>query len=247
MDYFSDAPRTFKAFLADPRESQFRVGYMRTGEAKGYLDMTMGGQLNVANLIFENGHLLNFAIKGLVSSRFQYGSKSFDLQNSDFIGGFATVFGRNTSFVEFFLSHQSSHAGDDVIAANPSAFQNHSHENVRLMYSREFVFPVRLYAGPEIVVRSDPESLRWKTHFHVGGEYYPDFLKDVVFAAYLSTKQENDWAVDAAVTIGYLLGDGSRVTRRQRLFLEAYNGYSPMGQFSLQRECSVLMGFAFTL
>ncbi len=247
VDYFSDAPRAFKSLLADPREAQFRVGYLKTGEKNSYLDMVMGGQLNIVNIILENGHILNIGLKGLISSRFQFASKSFDLQNSDYIGGLTVVFGRNTTFLELFHSHQSSHFGDDLVASNPAIFKNYSYESVRLLFSKEFVFPLRVYGGPKLIYRADPEELLMKSHIILGATYFPELINDLYFALNFESKQENDWTVDSAFTVGYMLGEGAKVQRRQRLFLEIYNGYSPMGQLSKIREFSVLAGFAFTL
>ncbi len=247
VEYFSDRPRNFKSLLADPREGQLRVGCLYSDSNHSYLDLTMGGQLNLANFTFEDELLLNVAIKGLVASRFQYGSISFDLQNSDFIGGIVTSLGKKSQFIELYLSHQSSHHGDDVISQNPSLFRNFSFESIRFLYSKDLLTPLRVYGGTQWLLRADPESLLKKWRVILGAELTFSFLPDLFVASHANFKQENRWTPDLAFVVGYYLGETAKIQRKQRIFFELTHGYSVMGQFSEQKETSAFLGFGFTL
>jgi hypothetical protein len=252
--WFSDAPRELKALLADPRETQLRVGYLRQGNKNSYLDLGLGGHLGVARKETKES-AFSLQVRALAMGRFQFGSKSFDYQNGDFIGGLASSYRHGQDAFEVFLSHQSSHLGDDVIAKGRS-FSNYSFESARILYSHDFtseLWPsLRLYSGLAMKARAVPSRIQGKFMPIIGGDwYFLSRLPDLFVAADLRLKEENDFAPNFSFIVGYELGQkiqvAAQVQRRQRFFLELYNGYSNQGQFDQEREFSLFAGIGFTL
>ena len=96
--------------------------------------------------------------------------------------------------------------------------------------------------------RADPSTLQGKITAIAGGDWH--FLEQMpgLFAAVdFHFRQENDWAPNSTFVLGIEMGDRSVVQRLQRLFIEIFNGYSEMGQFSDRREFYGLIGMGFTL
>lgn len=242
--WFPVRPRVFRALAADPREAQLRVGVLRADVGKSFLDLGFGGQLPLAR--WEEGdRAFEIAAKGLTTSRFQFGSRSFDLQNSDMIGGLAGSYRAGPHAVEVLVSHQSSHLGDD--ASLQRAPINYSFEALRALYAEELAPRLRAYFGFDVRLRADPSRLRGKMSFIGGGDWR--FLPSVtaLYAAVdVRFKGDNSYTPNVTLVVAYELGD-PLAPFRQRLFLELFDGYSLLGQFDQQRESYVMLGMGFTL
>lgn len=233
-EWLADRPRDFKALLADPRETQVRAGFLKADNQKSYMELGLGGHLGIVREESEDSATTLMA-RALIGSRFEIGSRSFDLQNTDFIGGLAGSYRKNDDALELFLFHQSSHLGDGI----PQ--RNYSLESLRVLYSRTFSL-LRLYGGGEIKLRSDPRDLAGKFSLISGGDWH--FTEDFFTAVDIRFKQETDFKSNVTFVIGYELGP---LPRRHRIFLELFDGYSNLGQFAHTREFYAMLGFGFTL
>ncbi len=246
VDWFSDYSRLYPPALADPREAQVRVGYLQNGNANSYLDMALGGDIG---LVREAGDdpSWTLTIRALITSRFRFFSKYIDQQNSDYLGGAAFGFKAGPGLWEILLYHQSSHLGDGAFENEGKVPFNYSYEALRLEHSRFIGETFRWYLGADIKVRASPLRLWGKTTAIAGAEWhFLPTLPDLFTALDVKFKGENSWAPNTSLILGYELGDPKTTDRRQRLFLEVFNGYSNMGQYSSDREFYVFSGFGFT-
>jgi len=244
-EFFADRGRAFKALLADPREAQVKLGFLRADDGHSYYDLAFGGDVGLLHSAFAAEQDFSLTVRGLIAARFHFFSRSFDLLNTDFIGGLAAGYRRGEFSAELFLHHQSSHLGDEVLESGERERIDFSRETLRLMGSWERG-PLRLYGGPALVVRSDPETAESDLILQAGTEYRQTVMGVPCYAAVdLQSKEENDWAANVAVQVGVELGDPQSVLKRQRLFLEYFNGHSSMGQYHEEHEAYVLLGIGF--
>ena len=243
------AQRLFPAPIADPRWPRFDVGY------QGYFDDVELG--NVAAVSFgENFPLVSGAapfagrwevgIQGGVFSVFDLDSYSFDLINSDFIGGVTTAYrrGRFATTLRFF--HQSSHLGDEYLLRSPIDRVNLSFEELALLVGYDFFGMLRLAAGGGYIVHREPAdlepgSLQVCADFESPRPFAGGHLRPIA-GVDLQFREESDWELDRSVVAG-LQVESTRMGRiKMRMLLEYYGGRSPNGQFYV-REVEYL-GFA---
>jgi hypothetical protein len=245
-DLFSDAGRAFPALLADPREAQIRLGYLQdTQRHESVFDLGFGGDLGVLRAS-DGDRDLTLTARGLIAPRFQFFSQSFNLINTDFLGGPALGFRRGPTAVELFPYHQSSHLGDDELVREGRPYSNYSYEAGRLLLSQMVARGLRLYGGPAVKVRGDPEELRGKVTLQAGAEGRILVLGLPAFAAVdVQSKEEADWQVSTCVQVGFELGNPERIVKRQRVFVEFYSGSSYLGQFYKESETHIMVGGGF--
>jgi len=243
---FSDRGRAFRPLIADQREAQVRMGFLQdTGDERSFLDLALGGDLGILHLADGNRWGASLTARGLVASRFEFFSDSFDLQDVDFIGGPALGFRSGPNSLEVFPFHQSSHLGDDLVGEGVTPI-DFSHEAVRLLAARELPLGLRAYGGIGVKVRADPGELEGKVTPQAGIEGRWDVLGVPSFAAVdLQTREEADWRMNVTVQVGVELGNPVAVLKRQRLFLEFFDGASNMGQFWDDRQTTVTAGIGF--
>lgn len=246
LQWFSDKPREMAPLLADPAEAQMKVGYLFKGDDKSYLEMGLGGQLGVVRADLEEGALA-FQVRGQILSRFEFFSHSFDLQDTDFTGGLSTSYRHGTTVYEILTGHRSSHLGDDIQSRGLRSPINFSYEFVRFLSSFKIFDGIRLYGGAQTNVRSDPATIRWRPIFILGGDVRPfTNLPDFFTALDLRFMGPHEYSPNLSLAIGYELGNASQ-SRRQRIQLEVFNGYSNLGQFDQTREFYFFLGFAFAM
>lgn len=204
----------------------------------------MGGDLGVYHQKSE-GAALSLTSRGLLATRFQYFSRSFDFQNLDAIGGLALGYRKAQDAFEVFLGHQSSHLGDDVLDQGLMPFAEVSFEFLRVLYAREIPELGRFYGGAEYIFRAEPTHWRGDLGFHLGLEAYP-FQSGFFSALDIQLLERTDYDVDLSIVLGQELHSRSRYPNPIRLFLEFYRGRSYLGQFSKVKETYVLLGMGFT-
>jgi len=244
VEWFSDKGRVFPVLLADPREAYFRLGFGRTNDSKTIWDMTFGGDVALLRTREPGGTDTSLTVRGVIDPRFQFEDSSFQLQNTDFIGGLAYGWARDAKAYEVFFYHESSHLGDEVTP--PRESNDFSREMLRFLASRRFG-PLMVYGGPSFATRTTPSSIDGWIFIQGGGEY--DFKvcnQDMYAALDLKSKQENDWAVNSSLQVGVELGNPEKVKNRQRVFVEFFTGHTEMGQFVNETESYVLLGVGYT-
>ncbi len=245
VELFSDRGRVFPPLLADPKEAQFRLGFLGDFHGSAFLDFVFGGDAALARVDYDNGRMCSLTVRGLVSPRFQFNSSSFDLLNTDFQGGLALGTSKGDTACEWYLFHQSSHLGDEVLDSGLREKIDYSKEGLRFLTSRR-LGPLRLYGGPTVNFRTDPDEYEETLVLQAGAEYA--FMQDtrpMFLALDLRSRQGNDWNVNATAQFAVELGDPKVVKRRHRLFVELFTGYSDMGQYYNESESRVLIGVAY--
>ena len=243
-ELFSDKGRVFPACLADPREAQFRLGFLRTSDNHTDWDFGFGADIALLRSRGADGREFSFTIRGLIQPRFRFDG-SLDLLNTDFRGGVAWGTMLDGKGCELFLYHESSHLGDDVIERGERENNDYSKESLRFLVTRRFS-DLRVYAGPSYNLRAKPDDLRRALTLQCGAEqWYKIRTQPAYVALDLQSKQENDWAVTAALQVGIELGDPKVVARRHRVFVEFFTGHSNMGQFVNETESYVMLGVGY--
>lgn len=249
----------FAPLLADPKEPQFfthvrsvrpegddrvTLGAVGFGETFGlYRDAKGGG--GAADGEGGDGWQLNLA--GGLFAQFNLDAASSDLINADYVIGMPITWRRGPHALRARVYHQSSHLGDEfLLGPNPPARQNLSYESCEAIYSRQNA-AWRWYAGGEYLFRREPEELE-PLGMHGGVEYRsaaPLFAGARLVAGLdLKSWDQHDWEPSVAVVAGFEFESAALNGRRIRALFEAYDGFTPYGQF-YEEEISYF-GFGLT-
>jgi hypothetical protein len=242
----------FWGSLADNRWPRFSVGY------QGYIaDPELG---NVAAVSFGESFPLiggpapfegrwEFGIQGGVFSIFDLDSSSFDLINSDFVGGVTASYARGpfSTMLRFF--HQSSHLGDEYLLRNRVERINLSFEEIEWLLGYELFDMFRLAIGGGYLVHREPAELapgsfRTSVDFTSPWAFAGGHLRPIA-AVDMQLLQENDWSPDWSLAAGLQLENPQVGRLRMRAVIEYYEGHSPNGQFYARQIEYV--GFALRL
>lgn len=162
---------------------------------------------------------------------FQLREKATDLVSSDFlIAADLSYRNRNTSY-RTRLSHQSAHLGDDFLDKRGIERINFSFEDLGLTATHSFG-PWRAYGGGAYIVRAKPSSIE-RESLHIGGEYRGSARlwlgSRLLGGLHAEFTQQHDWKPNVRALVGIEFQGGGN--RRFGIQLEAYDGYSPWGQF----------------
>ncbi|RME73723.1 MAG: DUF1207 domain-containing protein [Planctomycetota bacterium] len=244
-ELFTDEPRAFAPILANPREANIRLGFMLDNKGKSFWDLGFGGDLGLLSYKSPNWFFIA-TVRGLVAPRFAFFSKSFDLLNTDFLGGVAFGLKTNSWGGEVFVYHQSSHLGDEILSRGERKRIDYSRETFQILIEQYFFSSLRVYSGLSYHIRALPASLEGRFTIHGGGEYYlKKFFLPVFLALDMQAHQFHQWEPNISLQIGVELGNPMKVLKRQRLFFELYYGFSNMGQYYNERKVYILMGIGY--
>lgn len=173
-------------------------------------------------------------IFGAVFSQFNLSESSDELINSDFVVGVPLTFKRGAVSARARFWHQSSHLGDELILGGRAP--------PRIDLSIEVLDGLlawehgawRAYGGGYYVVRHSAEMKR--TGVHAGIDYAgrSAILAGGRLVVGLDVKwfDETDWHSGVSGKIGVEFGRPAPARRGLTLLLEAYDGFSPFGQFA---------------
>ncbi len=244
--WFSSRGRVFQPLLADPMEALFRLGFLYEGQDQRWdADITFGGDLGLLWARFPSNNSLSLSVRGLVSSRFDVFSESFNLLNIDFLGGLALGYDQAPNSFELLVFHQSSHLGDERLDHHLDTRIDYGKEEARFMYARAWRGG-RIYGGLSFTLHALPEDIEHSFTLQGGVEDTFQVWKLNMFAALdLQSRQENDWTPNVAAKWGVWLGNPRKVKNRQWAFLSFFNGFSSMGQFYDVRETFGMLGVGY--
>jgi hypothetical protein len=230
----------FKPLMAAPREPRFFSGYQHLS-SDGALDSFNGALVGLG----ENFGLIRWrdsdsnaswdiGVTGGLVSLFKLNQKSTDLINSDFLVGLTASYRSGGASFRSRIFHQSSHLGDEFLLKNDEFERiNYSFEALDITGSRKWG-PWRAYAGGAYMVRVKPEDID-RASVQFGGEY--SGIKPLWKGAYLKAGvntelvQEQSWSPNVHAVLGIEFGKTRANTRRFGMEFDAYDGYSPWGQF----------------
>lgn len=185
---------------------------------------------------------LQIGIAASVIALFDIDSKSNDLINADYTAGIPLTWRRGDFSARLQLYHQSSHLGDEFVLRAPANRVNLSYEAVEAIASQD-LGRWRVYFGGEYLLAREPDDLD-RASLHGGLEYRGErgyfrlgYLGLGRFVAGLDLKsfEEHNWSVDASLKAGFELSRAERSGRSARLLAEAFKGFSPHGQFYIER------------
>ncbi len=240
---FDDDRRAFRPLRADPREAALRLGILYDNHSDTMFDFGIGGDLGLYRREVRGGNL-TLSGRGQIVSRFQFNSESFDLLNTDFIGGAALGWTRGVHEMELYFYHVSSHLGDEKLDFGERDRVNYARESIRFLYSRQ-LGRWRLYGGPTITLSGDDVATENRVTLQLGTEV--DFrLWDLPMYAGLDLqgRQTHDFRPNVTTVLGLKLGNPARHDP-VRLYLEFFDGYSNMGQYFDERERYIMGGLGY--
>ncbi len=243
---FSHRPRAFEALRADPREALFRVGALQEQGAGWHLDLGWGGDLPILHGEPSGGHL-SLTARGLFSGRFAGDSPSFDLLDTDFLGGVALGYRWGRWAAEAFLRHVSSHLGDEPLDRGDLRRRDEAEESLRLLVSAA-LGTGRALLGAETVLHSEDPARADAVTLRLGLEWDCTLLQHACFVATeLRALQRPGWTGRAVLRAGLALArPGPRGEPcRQHFVVEAFVGPSDLGQRWDQRERYLFSGLSY--
>ena len=243
---FSSKGRVFQPLLADPMEAIFRLSLFYEGRDRRWdAGVAFGGDIGLFYARLPANRNLSLTVRGLVSSRFDMFSESFDLLNIDYLGGLALGYARPPTSLEFLFFHQSSHLGDEILDRGTGSRIDYGKEVARLLWARQWR-DGRVYAGLAFTLHAFPADIQHTLTLQAGGEYALQIWKLPTFVALdVQSRQEQDWALNVSAKWGVYLGNPRKVSNRQWVFLSFFNGFSNMGQFYNVRETCAVMGVGY--
>ena len=150
--------QSFCALVADPKEPSTFISYLR-GRFRT-LDDPSGAVTNIATIgVGDTFGLIRFGgpaagegfqldVIGAIFAQFDVGKSATDLINTDYVIGMPLTFRRSGFSLRTKLYHQSSHLGDEVLAAR---HRNRTRESI-----------VRIVRSARLHRDRAPEGIRWR-------------------------------------------------------------------------------------
>ncbi len=243
----------FIPLLADPKEPRFYLSYRIFTLRSKQIHAGVGGYGEIFGLYRHRdtagGYDWQANFGGGIHSQFDLHSPSLDLINTDFLIGFPFSFRKGAGSYRLTLYHQSSHLGDEFLLHNNIERIELSFEAIDLLRSYEWK-TWRVYYGGAYMVHKEPTSMK-PALLHGGLEYYaaePLVGRGRLVAGWdLKSDEEHDWSLNSSLKFGLQFDSSANNGRYIRLLVEGYKGFTPYGQFFLDRTSyagiGVYLGF----
>ena len=231
----------FRPLLADPKEPHFYLSYRHYAYQSQHINAAAGGYGEIFGINRYVDHAdgsawqLNFG--GGAHAQFNLDKPSRALVNTDYTIGFPVSYRKGAASMRIALYHQSSHLGDEYLLQTITNRLEFSYEALNILWSREWQ-EWRVYGGGEYMIHKVPNELRpWGAQG--GVEFYgtgPILGRGrLVGGLDLKVDQEHDWAVNGSFKTGLQFDSSEPNGRYIRVLAEGYRGYSPHGQFYVNR------------
>jgi hypothetical protein len=245
FSWFESGHRAVDILRADPTEARFRFGVMFDKDSRFLEDLAVGGDLGIIRISFQDGSFLSLNARGVLTSRFEFGSESFDLLDVDFVGGPALGYRSGDWSVGMWINHRSAHLGDEVLERGDRERIDFSLEEIRTVADYR-LGSFRIYGGVRVVVHAWPEELLGRTTLQLGGEWSGRSMQLPLYLAFDGQLRLDDPDLTGlSLQFGVELGCDECSSRCQSLFLEGFTGRSHLGQFHQERERYVMFGFLY--
>jgi hypothetical protein len=175
---------------------------------------------------------------GSIDSLFNLDLPGDALVNTDYRFGVPLTWRRGNFSARTRFFHQSSHLGDELIlGGNAPPRISLSFETVDLLMAWEFG-GWRVYGGGNYVWRSSASQYDKGAGAHLGfdfvsqsGVFFGQRLTGGIDVKWL---EQTEWRSGTSAKLGLMLGRYSPDRRGFTLFLEAYEGFAPFGQFFVE-------------
>lgn len=178
------------------------------------------------------GNGLQLSVSAAVFAQYNLDAESSDLINADYIVGLPLTYRHNRHSARLRLYHQSSHLGDEFLLNVQPERINLSFESLELLYSYDWE-SWRAYIGGEHILSIEPAGID-KNMLHGGLEYRSGATGNKrgqwIVGVDTTGAEYHDWSVNWSLKAGYEF-DAASEGQRLRVLLEAYDGFTPHGQF----------------
>jgi hypothetical protein len=240
----------FRPLLADPKEPHFYLSYRYYVYQSQSINAASGGYGEIFGINRyvdrADGSAWQINFGGGAHAQFNLDMPSRALVNTDYTIGFPVSYRKGPASVRLTLYHQSSHLGDEFLLQTKTNRMEFSYEALNVISSREWS-EWRVYGGGEYLLHKVPNELRpWAGQ--CGVEYYgngPVLGRGrIVGGLDLKIDQEHDWAVNGSFKTGLQFDSSEPNGRYIRVLAEGYRGFSPHGQFYVNRISYWGMGIA---
>jgi hypothetical protein len=253
----------FAPLIADPKEPEFLISYLRVRSDLRDTDMGAIGLGEAFGLIRwpgpEPGDGLQVSLAGAVFAQFDMGTSSNDLLNADYLIALPVTYRRGALAARARYYHQSSHLGDEfLLRTQPQPERvNLSFEAIELLVAAE-LGPLRAYGGGEYLTRRAPPELEPGV-LHGGLEFrQPGPLFRIgalgrarlVAALDVRSWQQQSWRPGWSGRAGLEFAPAQEdwgLGQRLAVLVHLYDGPSPYGQFYLVEVTSVGVGAHFRI
>jgi hypothetical protein len=229
----------FEPLLADPKEPRFFASVQQLDGGKPLNRFQagvvgLGGNFELVRWREQDsGEAWQLGLTSGICALFKLRDQASDLVNSDYLAGISVSHRNGSRSYRARLTHQSSHLGDEFLIKSDIERINYSFEELDLTAS-QFWGDWRAYGGGGYIVRSKPRDID-RTSLVAGGEYHGSktLWGHSRFAAgiHADLQQQHSWRPNLHVVLGLMFGNPRKSDRQIGVQLEAYDGYSPWGQF----------------
>ena len=175
---------------------------------------------------------------GSIDSLFNLDLPGDALVNTDYRLGLPLTWRRGSFSARARMVHQSSHLGDELIlGGNAPRRIDLSFQTVDFLAAWEYR-GWRAYGGGAYVGRSSSAAFDKGGAGHVGYDYVGS--RGIIFGGRLTGGvdvkwlEQADWRSGVSAKIGLMVGRYSPDRRGFTIFLEAYDGFAPFGQFFVE-------------
>ena len=232
----------FRSPVADPAEPRVYVSKLTVKRDAGEFSAARAGIGYDFGLLRRQGERPDdgwqLSAFGSIDSLFNLDLPGDALVNSDYRIGMPLTWRRGAFSARGRLVHQSSHLGDELIlGGNAPRRIDLSFESVDLLAAWEYS-GWRVYAGGSYVWRSSTELYDKGASTHLGFDFVTS--SGVLFGQRLTGGidvkwlEQADWRSGTSAKLGLMLGRYSPDRRGFTIFLEAYDGFAPFGQFFVE-------------
>ncbi len=236
----------FRPLLADPKQPQFFANWRSTRSRTDRTTSNVGSVAIGENFGFytrrEGCNGWQISLLTGVFAQFNLDEKNAELINTDFNVGIPITWRSGNWSARLRYYHQSSHIGDEFLAANPG-FKPITFilEEVDAILSYDYRW-LRLYGGGGYLVHRETTTfdrgrIQWGFEARAPSmrtRILEPFLNRLIVTPVLSADfksiQAHDWIIDTHVLGGF---EWSRTGsfRRFRIMVTYFHGYNPYGLF----------------
>ncbi|CAM0117445.1 DUF1207 domain-containing protein [Rhabdochlamydiaceae symbiont of Dictyostelium giganteum] len=251
--WFPQSTVLFLPLVSDPREPVYSVNG-RVGDkvvGKKSVAVSLGDDFPIFRWhnVMNSDADLQIGISGGIWAVFNFSdipnrrsSSECELVNTDYLVGIPVTYAHDRWSFRLRPYHISGHLGDEFMVNHPDYLtkrKNPSFEAIDFISSYQLSSALRVYAGPGIVVHSDPTFrlkpmyAMWGTEVRLLGQklHYHRLYGTPFFAAHMENWEQHSWDLDMTFKLGYEISKLQGVGRKMRLYLEYHEGFSYEGQF----------------
>lgn len=254
--WFPQATVLFLPLIADPREPMYSANW-RFGDrviGRKAVAVALGDDFPIFrwhDVFWWHGDL-QIGVSAGVWAVFNFSHvphrrrNTCELVNTDYKVGFPLTYAFDKWSHRLLPYHISGHLGDERMVHRPHYIhkrRNPSFEALEWITAYQFSSGFRVYAGPAVIVHSDPSFplktfyVKWGAEVRLFGQKlnYHRLFGTPFFAAHMENWQVRNWNINCTFKLGYEISKLQGVGRKMRVYLEYNQGYSYEGQFFLKR------------